>query len=63
MTKNKIFAIIHLILGILVIIIPSYLVPVCASPMMGCRARTLPLVVLTGMLIIITSIVEYILDK
>jgi hypothetical protein len=63
MSKNKIFAAIYAIIGLIIILTPTYIFPVCASPAMGCRARTLPLVVALGVLIIIIAAVEFFTDK
>ena len=63
MGKNKIFALIYALIGFLIILIPSYIVPVCPSSMMGCRARTLPVLVLLGIITIIIAAIEFLLDK
>lgn len=60
MSKNKIFAVVYGIIGMLVIIMPLYVVPVCGNPLMGCRARTLPVMVLLGAVTVVISIVDFI---
>ena len=63
MSKNKVFSIIYAVIGLLIILTPTFIVPVCASDMMGCRARTLPAVVALGALIIVVAAVEFFTDK
>ncbi|MCX5748854.1 MAG: DUF4418 family protein [Candidatus Saganbacteria bacterium] len=63
MNKNRIFSLIYILIGLLVIIVPSYILPVCNNPMMCCRAHTLPVLVLLGVILIILSGMEFFLDK
>ncbi len=43
------------VLGALVILFPTYLIGVCANPMMFCRNAELPALVLSGILAIVLS--------
>jgi hypothetical protein len=63
MSKNRIFSIIYALLGLFVILIPYYIAPMCNNPMMCCRAHTLPLLTLLGVITIVVAAVEFFTDK
>jgi hypothetical protein len=54
MKTRIIIALIYLILGVLLIFIPTVLAPVCDM----CRMQTLPALIVVGVLIIVLSIVN-----
>jgi hypothetical protein len=59
MNRNKIYAIIYAVIGLLVILIPMYLFPVCPSAVMHCRASTLPALIVVGAVTIIIAGVQF----
>ena len=63
MSKTKIFTAVYALIGLVIILTPTYIAPVCCSPAMGCRANTLPTVVALGVIIIIVAIAQFIFDR
>jgi hypothetical protein len=59
MSKNKIFAIIYALIGLLVILTPQYIFPVCPMETMHCRAVTLPALIMIGVVTIIIAGVQF----
>ncbi len=59
MGKNKIFALINAAIGLLIILIPTSIFPVCALPEMHCRAVTLPALVVLGAVAIVIAGVQF----
>jgi uncharacterized membrane protein len=59
MSKNKIYSIIYAIIGLLVILTPRYIFPVCPLATMHCRAVTLPALTVIGVAAIIIAGVQF----
>lgn len=59
MNRNKIFALIYAVIGLLVILTPLYIFPVCPLETMHCRAVTLPALIVIGAVTIIIAGVQF----
>lgn len=59
MSRNKIFALIYALIGLLVILSPRYIFPVCPLETMHCRTVALPALTVIGIVTIIIAGVQF----
>ncbi len=62
MSRNKIYSIIYFIIGLLIILIPAYLFPVCPLETMHCRTVTLPALIVLGAATMVVAGVQFLTE-
>lgn len=56
---NNITSLVQIILGVVFIILPTVIAPVCKMKAMNCYSTTRPLLIISGIVVVILTVVEF----